>query len=270
MSSIPWIERFRIYLDFYFKAETRYNIHSPFLFDLIEFAFDTDRIYYDFNILQEATNCILRNQTSIPADDFSVKHRQNNLNISQLFLKSGHSSDAYECLYRLACFLKPNKILELGSCAGMSAMSLALGYKPAKVISLEGNEYLSSFANSLFHQFKLNTIQCLHIDFNTFFETQTENDFDLVFVDGDHNYESTLANFSKINPCTSDKAVIVLDDVHWSSGMYAAWNKIKQDPSIRCSLETIRWGFLFKNKSLAKGDYTFLHEKFKPWKLGLF
>ncbi len=270
MLNFPMLERIKIYLDYFCKAETIYNIHPPFLYDFIDFIFDKERIYYDFNTLQEASESLKRKHTIIPIEPFSVSHHQNNLSISQLYNKAGHSNSDYECLYRIALHLKSKKILELGSCVGMSGLTLALACKHGKTLTIEGNNFLSDSCNELFHQFNIKNISCLHSDFGNYLDKSTENYFDLVFLDGDHQYDSTINYLSKLFIQTTDSAVIILDDIHWSADMYKAWKETVTHPSVQCSLETERWGFLFKDKLLTKGAYVYIHKKYKPWKIGLF
>ena len=49
--------------------------------------------------------------------------------------------------------------------------------------------------------------------------------FDLVFIDGNHRYEATLKYFELLKNNLSDKSIVVLDDIHWSSGMRRAWRR---------------------------------------------
>lgn len=263
-------ERIKIYVAYYIKAETKYNIHSPFLYEFIDFVFDSDRIYYDFIHLQEASEFIKRNTKIIPSDSFSIDHHQNGMSIEQLYKKAGHPMSNYECLYRIGLFLKSKNILELGACVGMSGLSLALAGKSGNIISLEGNQFLSSHCRNLFDQVNVKNIHCIHSDFNDYLDTTAVRDFDLVFLDGDHQYDSSLNYISKILNLTNDSAVIIMDDIHWSSGMYKAWKQIINHPYVQCSLETTRWGFLFKNKLLTEGNYVYINENLKPWKIGLF
>jgi hypothetical protein len=263
-------ERIKIYFEYYLKADTRYNIHPPFLSEFIDFVLDVDRIYYDFNALQEASEYVKRNDKIIQEDAFSNLHHQTGLTVSRLYQKAGHALSEYESLYRTALFLNSKNILELGSCTGIGAFALALANKSGNTITVEGNKFLSSVANDLFHHFKIKNARCIHSDFSTYLNHETEIDFDLIFLDGHHEELPTIDYCTKIMECSSDTAVIILDDIHWSHGMYKAWKLMIDHPSVQCSLETWRWGFLFKSRKLTPGNYVYIPEKFKPWKIGLF
>lgn len=263
-------DRILIYLEYFFKADTKFNIHPPYLFDFINFVFDANRIFYDFNLLHQASENIKANNQIIPKDTFSESHHQVGLTVGQFYKKAGHPLSKYECLYRMALFLKSKNIIDFGACVGMSSLSFALASKHGRIISIEGNKFLSASSIELYNRLQVNNIDSIHSEFNNFLESSTLRDVDLVFLDGDHQYNSTLHYFSKIIHLTNDSAVIVLDDIHWSPGMYKAWKKLINHPMIQCSLETTRWGFLFKNKALTKGAYAFISQKFKPWKIGIF
>jgi len=63
----------------------------------------------------------------------------------------------------------------------------------------------------------------------------------------------------------NDKGVLLLDDIHWSKEMYEAWLELTRHNSVPCSLETSRWGLLFKDKTLSQGRYCYINEGFKHW-----
>lgn len=270
MRKVAILKRIKIYLEYYFKAETKFNIHPPFLFNFIDFTFDQDRIFYAFDKIQEASEILKRNETHIPSEPFSKNRQQDQFTVAELYKKSGHSVSEYECLYRMNLFLKSKNSLELGACTGMSGIAIALSNKSGKLTSIEGNQFLSSICNAMFDRFKLSNAQCIAIEFDSFLNTTSVQDFDFVFLDGDHQYDSTIKYASKLLTITTDAAVLVLDDIHWSADMYRAWKDLIKHPAIQCSLETERWGILFKNKILSAGNYTYINQKFKPWKIGLF
>jgi predicted O-methyltransferase YrrM len=263
-------QKIPVYFSYYLKAGTKHSLHPPFLSELIGFVFDPDRIYYDFNMLAHASAQISSDFRLIPLDEFSNARHQSGISISSYYNRSRHSASEYERLYRLSLFLKPDSILELGSSVGMSGLALALASKQARMITVEGNSFLTIFCNKLFYQNNLNQIQCKNLSFDSALSQKQEALYDLVFLDGDHEYHNTIKYTKKILDLCSDTAVIVMDDIHWSSGMYKSWKELIKDPRVQCSLETLRWGMLFKNKALTKGEYIYIPQKFKPWKIGLF
>ena len=77
------IDRFFIYLKYYFKAKTIYHIQSPLLFDFISNVFDQDQSYYAFYTIDAAYDSISNSQKTIPTDEFSNSHQQNGKSLAQ-------------------------------------------------------------------------------------------------------------------------------------------------------------------------------------------
>ncbi len=270
MLNSKYFGRLKLYLSYYIKARTRYSIHSPFLHQFIAFVFDKERVYYDFQKLHQISEQIKLEEGILPDERFSRTHRQNGISLSGLYKKSGHDLSEYECLYRLALFLKPSSILELGACTGMSSMALYLGAKPKSLKTLEGNQYLSAYCNNLFKNQGISSAVCIHTEFKEYLESAHLKETELVFIDGHHQYAPTMSYTKLLIENSSDRSVIIMDDIHWSEEMYKAWNALKMHPQVHCSLETFRWGFLFKDSRISSGHYCLISSKWKPWSIGLF
>jgi predicted O-methyltransferase YrrM len=270
MQNLIYFERIQIYLEYYFKAKTVHHIHSPFISNLLNLVWDTDRIYYDFQKLQKIAEYLNTDTQMVPKNSFSDEHNQSGLSIEKLYRKTGHSRLDYERLYRLAMFLKPRQILELGTCTGMSSAALALGCKSSELITLEGNKFLSDYCSKLFKDFDIKNVQCIHCEFLRYLENTGLENTDLIFMDGHHQYDPTLTLTNIILENSKNTTIILLDDIHWSKGMYRAWKELINHPMVQCSLETLRWGFLFKDRRLNPANYCLIPQKYKPWSIGLF
>lgn len=68
-----FLQKIVVYLRYYFKANTRYRFHSPYLFHLIESCFDAERNYYDFSTLGENYLHLVNRNELIGVDEFSQK-----------------------------------------------------------------------------------------------------------------------------------------------------------------------------------------------------
>ncbi|MBK7912129.1 MAG: class I SAM-dependent methyltransferase [Saprospiraceae bacterium] len=260
------IQRLFLYSRYYLSAKSIYQMHAPYLFELLQFVYDPDRNYYDFIKIHEASKSLESNYNLIAENDFSKTHQQAGLSIGAMYKKSGHTLTAYECLYRLVTFIKPKNSLELGASVGMSGLSMALANKYGIHTSVEGNSSLAESTNRLFQNYELNSARCLHSRFDEFLSNNPRSNlFDFVFIDGDHRYQATLDNFNKLLDMLTEDAVLLIDDIHWSAEMHKAWIELSRHPSIHCSLEMMRWGLLFKSKKLTKGCFSYIPVYYKPW-----
>ncbi|MBK8956140.1 MAG: class I SAM-dependent methyltransferase [Saprospiraceae bacterium] len=263
------LERLPVFLRFYLRAQTIYQIHAPYLSNFILTAFDTNRLFYDFRIIEHYRRTLLLNQNLIPQNTHGDLHGQTGNKIAQLAKKSTGSQDYYECLYRICSFFKPKKILELGSCLGLSGLTLALGNREAEITTVEGNAFLANFCRETFETTLPGKINVINSSFAEFLKNNPRGGFDMVLIDGDHSYKPTLEYVKSIFHSTADNAVIIIDDIHWSPDMFKAWNEIINWPEIHCSLETYRLGFLFKSTRVTKGNFSYIPYPFKPWGIGL-
>jgi predicted O-methyltransferase YrrM len=59
---------------------------------------------------------------------------------------------------------------------------------------------------------------------------------DYVFIDGHHDGPATVGYFTQIHPHLSPGALVVFDDIAWSSGMAEAWTTIQADPRVRVAV----------------------------------
>jgi predicted O-methyltransferase YrrM len=73
--------------------------------------------------------------------------------------------------------------------------------------------------------------------------------FDCVLLDADHTEEGTLAHFGAILPHLSDRAVVIVDDINWTSGMRRAWKVIRRTRRVALAVGIRRFGIAVVNKS---------------------
>ncbi|MDT0686872.1 O-methyltransferase [Autumnicola psychrophila] len=90
-------------------------------------------------------------------------------------------------------------------------------------------------------------------------ELQTTNykrkNYDLIFFDGNHQKQPTLAYFHKLLPGAKNSSVFIFDDIHWSPEMEEAWEEIKDHPQVTVSIDTFYWGLIFFRKEQAKQHF---------------
>ncbi len=71
------------------------------------------------------------------------------------------------------------------------------------------------------------------------------NSLDLLYLDGDHRCDSTLAYFEQCLAKVTNDSLFILDDIHWSRGMEEAWVSIQEHPSVTLTLDLFRFGLVF-------------------------
>ena len=129
-------------------------------------------------------------------------------------------------LYEMCRSLESRRVLEMGTCLGISASYLAATLEPgAHFVTLEGDPDTARIAQE--------TLQGkAHIVVGPFAHTLTRAaselaPIDLVFEDGHHDETATLQYFAQLLPFLENDAVVIFDDIDWSDGMRRAWRAIQ-------------------------------------------
>ncbi|NOT37279.1 MAG: class I SAM-dependent methyltransferase [Saprospiraceae bacterium] len=253
----------RSLLEYWWKSDTIYRLHPPFLYQIANNVFEKNEHYYDFDTIEERYSQLLQRQESIESNDFSKSRKQAENRIGKFASKAIHHPSELFKLYNLVRIIKPSSILELGSCMGISTLTLGLAANHSSVVGIEGNPQFSQIATEITSITK--NVKIVHSLFENYLQSLTNEKFDFIFLDGDHTYEATISIVTQLKTHLQENSVILLDDIHWSEGMYKAWNEITQWKEFSCSLETLRWGILFCNQNLTRGKFTLIPGQYKIW-----
>jgi len=119
LEKIKTIQR---YLNYYRKADTIYQVHSPFVYEFAEQVLEDDRDFYAFDSVEYLRNILKQNKDTITITDFGAGSKSNNgkkRTIGQIAKNA--ASRPWQCrtLFRLINFYKPKTMLEIGSSLGI-------------------------------------------------------------------------------------------------------------------------------------------------------
>lgn len=150
-------------------------------------------------------------------------------------------------LLALARELRPARILELGTCLGVSGAYLAAGAQlngGGTLTTLEGAPTLAARARQHLSELGLHSVDVIPGLFRSTLADVLDRagPFDLAFVDGHHDEAATQEYFDQIVPHLTDPAVVVFDDIAWSDGMERAWAALRRHPSVRVVVDLDRIG----------------------------
>jgi predicted O-methyltransferase YrrM len=186
------------------------------------------------------------------------------------------STKRQKLLLRLVQYLEPKNILELGTHLGMGTLAMKLGVPKATITSIEGCPNTFDFTKNNIARWldtslpesknlKSDQIKLINSSFGEYFvkrsrdkdarQTKSSQKFDLIFLDGHHDGTATLDYFEQIKNLAHQDSLVIIDDIHWSKSMTAAWNEIIKDPQVTVSIDTYFWGFIFFRKEQAKEHF---------------
>lgn len=160
---------------------------------------------------KELTNYVLKTSSEEPKV-LAALNRATHLQVLRARMLSGHEQGML--LYLLVRMLRPQRVLELGTYTGYSAISMARGLgTDGKLISIDKNDELLPFAQEFVAKAKLqDKIELLFGDAKALIPTLKDT-FDLVFIDANKSEYITYYNlvFDKI----SSGGFILADNVLW-------------------------------------------------------
>lgn len=249
---------FLAYFSFLLKSSNQHGVHSPFVYQLFTSCLKDKTVYPEYQLLDAHRKDLYKNNAIIEIVDLGAGSRvftSNQRAISAIAKNAGIPKKRQQLLFRLSQYLKPNRILELGTSLGMATTALSLGNPKAEITTVEGCPATAQIANNSFKRHQLNNIHLHQTTFEAFFN-QKQEPFDLIYVDGAHSLEATLNTFESLLGLVQDQSLIIFDDIYWSKGMQSAWQQIRQHPSITVSIDCYYWGLAFFRSNQEKEHFT--------------
>lgn len=261
--------QFRAFIKHQFQAVSRYAVHSPFAFEFITKVLPHKKSAFGTDIERWRKEC-LKNKTEIEVEDFGAGYggkqiRHVNKSIAAIAKSSARGRREGELLSRICQQYQRKSALELGTNLGFSAAYIAKGMERNKgnLLSIEGSSEIAKFASKTFQNLNLNIDQRIG-EFDEALEAIEWGSFspDFVLLDGNHQEAATIKYFDFLKPKLANGAIVILDDIHWSEGMYRAWQNITSRPDIPLTIDLFSMGIVFLDRDQAKQHFQF---RFRTW-----
>lgn len=258
MKALRFIAR---YIRYYLTSQTKYDIHSPFVFQLLTEVIQNKEQDINCQSIESLRKELCKSNKKLSITDLGAG---SNINASKERLvkdvaKNSAKSYKYgQLLYRLVQHFKPKNSLELGTSLGVSACYLASGNPEGRLSTMEGCPETAKVAQENFKDLGIENIQLILGDFNDtltpILDSLTSLDF--AFIDGNHQEKPTIDYFEKCLKYMNADGVLVFDDIHWSEGMENAWNYIKDHPQVSVTIDLFFVGLVFLRKGQKKEHFT--------------
>ena len=273
MQKLRLITRF---LSWLWAAKTKYQVHSPFVYDFATEILEDKRQYYAFSYLEKLRSHFLKDKNSIQVKDYgagsySLTNKQRR--ISDIAKASLTSPFYCRILFKIVNQYQPKTILELGTSLGLTTLYLAHANPKASVFTFEGCPNLSQLARDNFERMKTGNIELITGEFGETLPLflQNTDSLDLAFIDGNHRKAPTLQYFEWCLAKSNENTIFVFDDIYWSDEMVQAWKEIKRHPATRLSIDLFYMGVVFLRKEQKTPEHFKLSPTaWKPWVMGFF
>ncbi len=140
-------------------------------------------------------------------------NRETHAKIIRPRMLSGHMQG--KLLEMISCMLQPERIIEIGTYTGYSAICLARGLKPGgKLHTIDHNPELEDFTRSFFFDAGFSEMIEYHIGEALEILPRLQGPFDLAFIDADK--ENYIPYYEDILSKLRVGGVILADNVLWS------------------------------------------------------
>jgi predicted O-methyltransferase YrrM len=251
------------YLKHLVNVQSKYQIHSPFVFDFYNKVLLNGQVYHQYRVvnrlrreLETASRFIKRKDLDANCKDFPCDQRF--VRVKDIIHHNSVSRKKGELLFRLIRHYKPMSILELGTSLGISTIYLSLAAPESHIITIEGCIDSVNLARENFEKTGLKNIHVIPGNFDeklalAFVEMPMP---DLIFFDGNHHKEPTLTYFEQCLQHIHPGTVLIIDDIHWSLEMTEAWNTIRCHPKVKVTIDIFQMGIVFFKEELSKEDFT--------------
>lgn len=250
------------YIRYIFKSKSKYVIHSPYAYKLINDVFLDNSTNADLKILDASRKQLFKRSNLIETTDLgSGAGKKPYITIinplGKIAQQRSLDKKSLHLLYKLTKNFKPTNILEFGTSAGISASYIGKANPFKKFVSMEGCAVLASHAKNYFDSLDLSKIELKVGNFDDILDKTLAGfeQLDMVFVDGNHRQQQTLNYFRKCLTKTNEDSIFIFDDIHWSSEMEKAWEEIKKHEKVSVSIDLYKMGILFFRKGIARQDF---------------
>jgi len=243
------------YLSFYFRASTKYQVHSPFVYDFVENVLEDTRRYYFFDTIEKYRQILSVDKTVITAKQEKIGSLARELVIKK---RIG------QLLFRLVHHYKPKELLLVGVFPGVATLYQST---PSYKTSIKGLESRKEVANKLNYYFKelgVPNIQLLYGKLNELLLIELAKQPKLSYI-----YFKELPDRSTlemiISACDTD-SMLLIERPYQNEENLSTWQWLYDNTSVTISIDLYQLGILFfRKEQKEKVHYELIRSSLKPW-----
>jgi predicted O-methyltransferase YrrM len=247
------------YLQYRISSGTAHDVHSPFVFDLLNNIIRDQTPFYCYGPIESLRSKMILDERSIQQTDFGALSTGTKIvkKISKIAQSSLQGKKYAQLIFRLVNFSNAKHILELGTSLGITSLYIANAAKKSKFITLEGCPEIAAIAQENFNKLQCKNIEILIGNFDQTLPVAIDkmSQLDLVYFDGNHRKQATLDYFNLCLKKRTCESIFIFDDIYWTKEMKAAWDEIVHHPDVTLSIDLFKLGIVFFRTGIPKQHY---------------
>ena len=254
------------YLRYFFTASNGkgHGTHSPFVYTFIDEVLRQDSAGGStFKEIEHLRRQYKNDkQTVIEVKDLgagSFTHAGSKRAVAEIAKGAAKPAKFARLLHNMVRFYQIDSVLELGTSLGLTTRYLSLSHPTHGVQTIEGAPGIAQFTSAAFIKEGVDNVNLLVGDFEEQLPVALGKmkGRKLVFFDGNHQYAPTKQYFEMVLSVCNEQDILIFDDIHWSIGMEKAWQEIKKNERVTCSIDLFFIGIVFLRKEFKeKLDFT--------------
>ena len=176
------------YFKYRLHADTPHDIHSPFVYDLLNNILLDKTPYYGFDLIESIRDKHLLNNCKINIKDFGTGKKQRTVLVSDIAKKAVKPKKYAQLLFRLVNRFSSENILEIGTSLGITTLYLSMPNTKSRIITLEGSPEIAAIAKNNFELIQRRNIELICGEFEESLPIALLKfkRLDLVYFDGRH------------------------------------------------------------------------------------
>ena len=248
------------YIKYRLSSGTRHDVHSPFVYNLIEKVLRDKTNYLEYFNVEKLRKQLLKDKTALNIEDLGAGSLSGNKKRTvKTVAKNSLKPKKYaQLLFRLVKYFKPKTIIELGTSLGVTSIYFSKAAPSSEIYTIEGSGEIARVAQSNFKANACKNITQITENFDEHLEPLLKEvgSPDIIFFDGNHRKAPTLKYFDTSLRYINNESIFIFDDINWSGEMKEAWDTIKAHPQVKVTIDLFFIGIVFFRKELQKQDFT--------------
>ncbi|MEI6865131.1 class I SAM-dependent methyltransferase [Flavicella sp.] len=251
---------FKEYIKHLTNSCNKHGVHSPFVYDFITKCLYKKASKEDVSFFEKYRFNLKTSSKVVCIEEYGAGSRvfkSNIRKVSQIVEVAGIKRKYGLLLMRMMSYFEVKTCLEIGTSLGLATLCLQAKEPKMLLTTLEGCKNTLEVAKEQFDRFGLKNIKVVLGDFKvTLPKAVKNNNYDVVYFDGNHTKTATLGYFKECLKAKHNNSIFIFDDIHWSQGMCEAWDEIKKHPEVTVTIDIFQWGIVFFRKEQRKEHFT--------------